>query len=198
MWLALTLALGLAAPPERAPADAPGVLQVYLVRHGQAYSNLRPPSQMTDAELDRLTPLGKEQAAETGRALAARAPAAILTSPAGRARETAELIREAAGAAPVRVERRVRSQEDQERPEQVAARVMEAVQAERQRHRGQSIVVVAHSEVIGAFLKHVQGQPVAASMTSVRNGSISLVELGENGTAELVFANQLPDELPPP
>jgi broad specificity phosphatase PhoE len=198
MWLALTLALGLAAPPESAPADAPPVLQVYLVRHGQAFSNLLPRPKMTDAELDRLTPLGREQAAETGRALAARAPAMILTSPAGRARETAEQIREAAGAAPLRVERRVRSQEDQETPEQVAARVREAVRAARERHRGQSIVVVAHSEVIGAFLKHVQGQPASASMTSVRNGSISLVELGEDGQAELVFADRLPDELPPP
>jgi broad specificity phosphatase PhoE len=197
MWLALMLALGLAAPPKPAPAEAPRDLQVYLVRHGQAFSNLTPKPKMTDAELDRLTPLGREQAAETGRALAARAPALILTSPAVRARETAEEIRQASPSAPLRVEARVRSQEAGETQTQVSARVLEAVRAERERHRGHAIVIVAHSEVIGAVLAHLRGDAPNA-MKSVRNGSISLVELDGDGVPELVFANQLPDELPPP
>src|SRR5688572_8232977 len=189
MWLALTLALGLAAPPETTPAEAPRDLQVYLVRHGQAFSNLLPKPKMTEAELDRLTPLGREQAAETGRALAPRTPALILTSPAVRARETADEIRQAAPAAPVRVEARVRPQGDEETAGQVAARVLEAVRAERQKHRGRAIVIVAHSEVIGAFLAQVRGEAAQGTMASVRNGSISLVEL-EGDRLELVFANQ--------
>lgn len=201
MLLALAVAAGLATPPAAAPAEAASpVLQVYLVRHGQAFSNLTPKPKMTDQQLDHLTPLGREQAAETGRALAARAPAAILTSPAGRARETAEEIRQAAGvAAALRVEPRVRPQGESETPEQVAARVLEAVRAERERHRGRAVVVVAHSEVIGAFLAVVRGEPAAnVSMVTLRNGSVSLVELDGEGRPELVFANQLPDELPPP
>jgi broad specificity phosphatase PhoE len=200
MLLALAVAAGLATPPAAAPAEAASpVLQVYLVRHGQAFSNLTPKPKMTDQQLDHLTPLGREQAAETGRALAARAPAAILTSPAGRARETAEEIRQAAGvAAALRVEPRVRPQGESETPEQVAARVLEAVRAARERHRG-AVVVVAHSEVIGAFLAVVRGEPAAnVSMVTLRNGSVSLVELDSEGRPELVFANQLPDELPPP
>ena len=200
MLLALAVAAGLATPPGAAPADTPAqVLQVYLVRHGQAFSNLSPKPKMSAEELDRLTPLGHEQAAETGRALAARGPAAILTSPANRARETAEEIRQALGTVPVRVEPRVRSQGEAEPAEQVAARVLEAVQSERARHAGRAVVVIAHSEVIGAFLALVAGQPVAnATMTHVRNGSVTLVELDAAGRPELVFANHLPDDLPPP
>jgi broad specificity phosphatase PhoE len=81
----------------------------------------------------------------------------------------------------------------------VAARVLEAVRAERERHRGRAVVVVAHSEVIGAFLAVVRGEPAAnVSMVTLRNGSVSLVELDGEGRTELVFADQLPDELPPP
>lgn len=200
MLLALAAAAGLAAPPDPAAAEAPTrALQVYLVRHGQAFSNLTPKPKLSDEELDRLTPLGHEQSAETGRALATRGPVLILTSPAGRARETADEIREAVGGAPVRVETRVRPQADDESPDQVAARVLDALRGEHDRHRGRAIVVVAHSEVIGALLAAVAGRPAAeASMGSVRNGSVSLVELDDQGRPELVFANQLPDELPPP
>ena len=200
LLLLLAAALGLGAPPDAALDASPSrTLQVYLVRHGQAFSNLTPKPAMSDQQLDRLTPLGHEQASETGRALAARAPVRILTSPAVRARETAEEIRQAVGAAPVHVEARVRPQGRDETADQVAARVLEALRAERERHRGEAIVVVAHSEVIGAVLATVRGQSASgASMVSVRTGSVSLVELDERGRPELVFANQLPDELPPP
>jgi broad specificity phosphatase PhoE len=210
LWFTLAaLALAIAPPPaapEAAPAEAAApaaVAQVYLVRHGQAFSNLSPQPKLTAEQLDRLTPLGHEQAGETGRALAARKPALILTSPAGRARESADEIRQALGTTPVRVEPRVRPQADDESDEAVGARVLEALRAESARHRGQAIVVVAHSEVIGALLGLARREPAdappgAPSMSAVRNGSVSLVEFGTDGKPDLVFANRLPDELPPP
>jgi broad specificity phosphatase PhoE len=214
------------APPEGAPAAAP-VLQVYLVRHGQAFSNLDPEPKLPPDQLDRLTALGKEQAAETGRALALRKPVLILSSPAGRARETAEEIRQAAGGVEVRTEPRVRPLElgrsasggpgdwDERIAEwkagrdpvpaggeslaQLGERVMAAVRDESRRRPGRAIVVVAHSEVIGSFLALVRGEPGARAYPfTVRNGSVSLVEVGATGKPESVFVNRLPDELPPP
>lgn len=202
MLLVLAAALAVAAPVRGGaaePSARPGVLQVYLVRHGQAFSNLDPAPKLPPPELDRLTALGHEQASETGRVLALRQPALILTSPARRARQTADEIKQAAGGVTVRAEPRVRSQEPGESPARVGERVLQTLREEQKRHGGRPIVVVAHSEVIGAFLALVQGEPGAtAHPFPVRNGSVSLVELGHDGRPEMVFTNRLPDELPPP
>jgi broad specificity phosphatase PhoE len=230
MLLALVATWALAAPPAEKPtatAAPRDVLQVYLVRHGQAFSNLDPEPDLPPDQLDRLTPLGREQAGETGRVLALRKPALILTSPASRARQTADEIRQAAGAVEVRTEPRVRPLElgrsasggpgdwddriaewtagrdpapaHGESLAQLGERVLQAVRDERKRHAGRGIVVVAHSDVIGAFLALVRGQPGAKGYPfEARNGSVSLVEIGADGHPELVFANRLADELPPP
>lgn len=230
MLLAFAATLALAAPPAASPAEKPtatDVLQVYLVRHGQAFSNLEPEPDLPPDQLDRLTPLGREQAGETGRVLARRKPALILTSPAGRARQTADEIKQAAGSVEMRTEPRVRPLElgrsasggpgdwDERIAEwkagrdpvppggeslaQLGERVLQAVREEKKRHAGRGIVVVAHSDVIGAFLALVRGEPGAKGYPfAVRNGSVSLVEIGADGRPELVFANRLPDELPPP
>jgi probable phosphoglycerate mutase len=230
MLLAFVATWALAAPPAASPAVKPtatDVLQVYLVRHGQAFSNLDPEPDLPPDQLDRLTPLGREQAGETGRVLALRKPALILTSPAGRARQTADEIKLAAGSVEVRTEPRVRPLElgrsasggpgdwDERSVEwkagrdpvppggeslaQLGARVLQAVREEQKRHAGRGIVVVAHSDVIGAFLAVVRGEPGAKGYPfSVRNGSVSLVEIGNDGKPDLVFTNRLPDELPPP
>jgi probable phosphoglycerate mutase len=240
LGLALVLAASAcgpaAPPPAQAPAgeapasaapEASGTLAVYLVRHGQAFSNLEPAPKLPADQLDRLTALGREQAAETGRALAARRPVVLLTSPAGRARETAEEIRQAADGAEVRTEPRVRPLElgrsasggeltwDERIAEwkagrdpappggeslaQLGERVLAAVREQRPRPGQGAVVVVAHSDVIGAFLALARGEPGArADPFSARNGSVSLVEIDAAGRPDVVFVNRLPDELPPP
>jgi broad specificity phosphatase PhoE len=229
MLLACVAALVLAAPPteQGEQPSATDVLQVYLVRHGQAFSNLDPAPDLPADQLDRLTPLGREQASETGRALALRKPALILTSPTGRTRETAEQIKQAAGSVEVRSEPRVRPLElgrsasggpadweqriahwkagqdpvppGGESLAQLGERALQAVREQRRRHAGRGIVVVAHSDVIGAFLALARGEPGAKGYPfAARNGSVSLVEIGPDGGVELVYANRLPDELPPP
>jgi probable phosphoglycerate mutase len=228
--LALAVALGVAAAPHPPLAEvsspAPAV-QVYLVRHGQAFSNLVPTPKLPPDQLDRLTELGRAQAAETGRALAGSRPALIVTSPAGRARQTAEEIQRAVGAIEVRTEPRVGPLElgrsasggpgdwDEREAEwragrdpvppggeslgQLGERVMQAVREEVQRKPGRPIVVVAHNEVISAFLALVRGEPGARGFPfSLRNGSVSLVEIDAGGKPALVFSNRLPGELPPP
>lgn len=78
----------------------PAASRLCIVRHAEAYKNLEPPpTGLTAAQLDTLTPRGEAQA----RAVAATLPdgARIWSSPAQRARQTAELLH---GASPVVVE----------------------------------------------------------------------------------------------
>lgn len=80
-WLSLSLLACGGAPP--APS------QLCVVRHAEAFKNLDPaPAGLSPEQLDALTPRGEEQARRAGAALPAGVER-VLTSPAGRARETA-------------------------------------------------------------------------------------------------------------
>ena len=90
-WLVICT---VASASAQAPV-APPALRVYLVRHAQAWKNVprseRPPG-MTREQLDALTPEGREAAERIGRTLAGAGVARVLTSPARRARQTADGI----------------------------------------------------------------------------------------------------------
>jgi broad specificity phosphatase PhoE len=69
-----------------------------LVRHGESVSNAHPErAALPLEEGDRLTDLGRSQSIAAADALAALEPTELLSSPMGRARETAELIGERLG-----------------------------------------------------------------------------------------------------
>lgn len=69
-----------------------------FVRHGESVSNADPDkAALAASEGDRLTERGREQARAACPALAAMQPTALITSPMGRARETAGLIAEQLG-----------------------------------------------------------------------------------------------------
>ncbi|MDX6651708.1 MAG: alpha-ribazole phosphatase [Solirubrobacterales bacterium] len=73
-------------------------MRVYLIRHGESFSNAHPEAlALPDVEGDRLTERGKQQADEAGRYLAATEFASFITSPARRALETAEHVGTALG-----------------------------------------------------------------------------------------------------
>lgn len=73
------------------------LLRVYIVRHGEAYKNV-PHLEDTPAEkLDSLTPRGLKQAAAAGRFLKGKGVVAVIASPTGRTRQTADTIGEALG-----------------------------------------------------------------------------------------------------
>ena len=64
-----------------------------FVRHGESVSNAHPQlAALPLQEGDRLTDLGREQARAATAALAAMRPTALISSPMGRARETAEVL----------------------------------------------------------------------------------------------------------
>lgn len=225
----LALVLALAAFPAAAGDDAlaglpelhSGGLRVYLVRHGQALSNLDPPPELQPAELDHLTELGRRQAEAAAKALAGSGARAVFTSPATRAKQTADLMAGALGVPSPGVDARLgpmelgraadgRSLEWKERIEawraghdpaprdgesmaRVGHRVGELVRALARSRRGQQVVLVAHSEVIGAYLGHVRGTPPAQRYPpGIANGSISVVDVGPTGYAQVRLAGHLP------
>ena len=68
-------------------------MRLLLLRHGESVSNADPRAvALPEAEGDRLTETGREQADAAGRWLARRRFERLLSSPMGRARETAEIV----------------------------------------------------------------------------------------------------------
>lgn len=82
------------APLGAAPRTTPSV-RVYVVRHAAAWKNVpsqrRPPG-MTEAQLDALTDGGRSQAKAVGSRLRGAGVTRVVSSPAQRARQTAEAI----------------------------------------------------------------------------------------------------------
>jgi probable phosphoglycerate mutase len=73
-------------------------MQVHFVRHGESATNAAPGGMaLPAAQGDRLTELGREQAATVARYLGGVGATRVLTSPLRRARETAEILGERLG-----------------------------------------------------------------------------------------------------
>ena len=68
------------------------VLRVYVVRHAEAYKNIPHRADTPDEKLDSLTRRGLRQADAAGEFLAAREVVAVIASPTGRTRQTADAI----------------------------------------------------------------------------------------------------------
>jgi probable phosphoglycerate mutase len=220
MLHAALLSLLLAEAPALGPVPADAV-RVFLVRHGQAYSNLDPEPDLPPEQLDRLTDLGREQSQAAARFLKGRGVVAVLTSPAGRAHETAEELRKSLGLGEASIEARIRPLDlgrapdgapldwDQrisdweagrdpsppggESLEQLGQRALELVRSLQPGHAGKSVVLVAHSEVIGAFIGALEGTPGASRWPpKVPNGSLTVVDVGPAGPPRLLLAGQVP------
>jgi probable phosphoglycerate mutase len=219
--LLLLLLAQTAASAAREPVPA-GTLRVLLVRHGQALSNLKPTGREPTRDLDHLTPLGRQQSRAVGEALKGVA-AAVMTSPAGRARESAAEIAAAAGGLKVTVDERLRpmalgvsaagaplaydarladyaagrdpTPRDGESFAGVAERVLAAARAARDAKAERAVVFVAHSEVIGSLVNALKPPAGARDLPPIGNGSISLLEIAADGSPTLLFVNHLPAEL---
>jgi phosphohistidine phosphatase len=112
---------------------------LFLVRHAEA-------ARGEPDELRPLTPLGRQQARELGRRLAADGvqPAVVLTSPLLRARETGEEIARATSASAQPDERLA--------PGATAGDVRDAVEG-----RGDEVVVVGHQPDCGQIAAELTG-----------------------------------------
>lgn len=227
--LAPLLLVGLFAPQPASTGDAldglpatlSGGMRVYLVRHGQALSNLDPAPDLPPDRLDHLTELGTRQAEAVGRALSGRGVSSVYSSPAARARETAAAIARVLGIEAPAVEIRLEpmllghapdgrtltwkervaeweagrdpSPAQGESMERTGERVGELVRALARSRRGTSLVLVAHSEVIGAYLGHVRGTPAPKRHPpGLDTGSITVVDVVATGAETIRLANHVP------
>jgi broad specificity phosphatase PhoE len=199
-FLLLLAPVLLPAPASRAddalgalPPLPSGALRVYLVRHGQALSNLDPVPDLPPAELDHLTERGRRQAEAAGRALAGRGVTSVLTSPASRARETADAMARTLGLSAPAVKAQLRPMERGESVERVGDRVDGLVRAVARSRRGTGVVLVAHGEVLAAYLDHLRG-PSAPKRDpkGLGNGSIAVVDVAPTGAATVRLENLLP------
>ena len=163
---------------------------LYLVRHGETeWNRLRRIQGLTDIPLN---DTGREQARRTGMLLTRRPIARVYASPLGRARETAEIIAGELGLPEPDlnaefVERNYGDAEGmgfydmdlkypagtdvpgRESREDVAARVIPALQAVAAAHPGESIVVVSHGGAIRAAL--MAAEP-GGGFAAITNGSV--------------------------
>lgn len=73
------------------------MLRVYVVRHGEAYKNVPHLASTPQEKLDSLTAKGQRQAASAGKFLKDKGIVAVIASPTGRTRQTANAIVEALG-----------------------------------------------------------------------------------------------------
>lgn len=205
------------------PADT---VRVFLLRHGQALSNLEPRPKLPPEELDHLTPLGRTQTERAADLLRGERVRLVLTSPAGRARETAAILQKAFATDEAPVEPRLRSLEigrsprgqplgwsereaewkagrDPQPPggeslQQVAGRLTELVASLARERGGQAVVVVSHGEVIAALVGALEGRPVAEwEALSLKNASVTVVEASAGKAPKLVLVNVVPDETKP-
>ena len=163
---------------------------LYLVRHGETeWNRLRRIQGLTDIPLN---DTGREQARRTGMLLTRRPIARVFASPLGRALETAEIIARELGLPEPElrdalVERNYGAAEGmgfhdidvlyppgtevpgRESREEVAARVIPALQAIAAEHPAESIVVVSHGGAIRAALMTAEPR---AGFDPITNGSV--------------------------
>ncbi len=164
-----------------------------FVRHGQTDWNFQKRIQgATDVPLN---DTGREQARETGQALADRRWDGIVASPLSRARETAEIIASIVGLGspeivPELAERSYGEVEGlnaeeirarfpdplgdvpgRERRSAVVRRVLPALDALAEEHPDESLIVVSHGGVIGSLVRYITDKQLPQQGHAIPNGS---------------------------
>jgi broad specificity phosphatase PhoE len=193
--LGFILLASTATPLDLGPVPA-GTLRVVLLRHGQAFTNLDTLPSPAPADPDSLTPLGREQVAAVIPALTGLRTSLLLTSPAGRARQTAEQIGNAIGLEP-RVEPRVRPMETDkgESLEDVGRRVLALLEELRPTRPGQTALLVCHSEVVAGLANRVEGKHATRR---VPNASLTVVDARGPSDLAVRLSGYVPEASPAP
>jgi probable phosphoglycerate mutase len=223
MLLHASFALALLAngPADLGPVPA-GTLRVYLVRHGQSYTNLTPPPDLPPDQLDRLTAVGQAQARLAAAALSGKAVTVIVTSPKGRTKDTAIEMQAALGKASMRIDERLRplelgqdaggkllewadrmrdwSHERDATPpsgeslEEAGLRVLRLLSELKKECAGQSVVLVSHGELIQNLLGMLASRGVEARFSlRLANASISALDAKPASLPQILFEGFVPE-----
>jgi len=158
---------------------------VYLVRHGEAYKNLGTGAQ--DAQFDKLTEQGRQQAAAAGARLRGVGLLAVVSAPEQRTRDTALAITSRALLLPAAVDPSLTSKAyDGESPEARAARGIAALRRFLSRTHG-TVAVVSHGHLLTLMTAKLTGQaftPEVLKSELVNAGIVKLRVTGFGSSSE--------------
>jgi probable phosphoglycerate mutase len=165
-------------------------LNVFIVRHAEAYKNLPNPADISSEILDSLTSRGIKQAIAAGKILKDRSIIAIFTSPTGRTQQTAAIIAKRIGLThPPEInvafsslkkgktsdgesvtwswrEKQWQAGHDP-RPQGGESlkdgmdRASHAIEELTRRHPGKAVVIVTHSDICAALIGRAENTPPA-------------------------------------
>lgn len=207
LFLVALVCAPLAARAQDGAAAGDGSLRVYVIRHSYAWKNVpaaQRPRPMSTAELDALTPEGVAKAKQVGASLAGAKLAAVYSSPARRAQQTAVAIAGQAGVAqaPVVSEAfrtldsgtdenassgtvRARSWQAGKDPRPPGGeslhdgfdRASAELEKLRKEFAGRAIAVVTHGEIAASLLSKAAGQDLLAGYFDHFPGEASVHEI---------------------
>ncbi len=131
-----------------------GTTEIWLIRHGDCYED------MVDAEDPGLSRLGAEQARRLANRVRALGPAAVYSSPARRALETAKAIGDDVTSDTRLLEIPLELGDGSEfrfteKPEAVTSRMTAVIDEIVHEHPGKLVIAVGHGGAINNYLTHV-------------------------------------------
>lgn len=217
LFLAVALAAS-AHAQEAPPVPAAGSgLRVYVIRHANAWKNVpaaQRPRAMSTAELDALTPAGLAKAERVGASLRGKEIVAVYSSPARRARQTAEAIAKALGLeAPIVDEAfrtldtgsdratssgtaRMRNWKAGKDPQPAGGeslhdgfdRASAKLAALAQQHAGRAVAVVTHGEIAASLLANAAGEDILQGYFEhfPDEGSVHEIEMRQRNSSLIV------------
>ena len=186
------------------------VLQLYMVRHAEAYKNVIHLPGTSKEKLDSLTPKGLKQAASIGKHLREKGVIAVITSPTGRTRQTAVAIDKVLGLKPYLENRAFSSLKKGKTPDgkpaswswrkrqwragrdprpeggeslsDGAARAISAINGLAYKYHGKSVAVVSHGDICAALLGEAEKTPMTEryKLHEVATGSVSRITITES------------------
>ena len=174
-------------------------LRLIVVRHAEAFTNLKETADMPPEERDSLTPKGKEQARARGQFLRDYPIACWISSPAGRAIKTRDILADRHGekekvmvdsafasirdgwlpdGSPVPWAWRLARWEADEDPRpaggeslaDAADRIIGRIESLELEYPGQAVVIVTHSDICAVMKGHALGTPLTKRISGHKIG----------------------------
>jgi broad specificity phosphatase PhoE len=196
VWRLALLALLVGCASAEVPAAPPAVSKIFLVRHGEAWTNVAAAG-VGPENRDTLTSKGREQARAAGAYVASRFPAkiAIASSPLRRAVETAELIRDAHATYEFLDSGPLQLLGPGETPADGQHRALEYVEGLVKTRPVGALVVVSHSDILAFLIGKATGDPPAEwAKHQVPTGSVTEIDVGPDGSWKVVSLGVVPKD----
>jgi broad specificity phosphatase PhoE len=176
-------------------------MKIYLIRHGQ--TNWNKEGRFQGREDIPLNEIGLQQARKCGLALAGEEFKAVISSPLGRARKTAELIAEIVFPGQIIIEERIierdfskvsgmtprereifyqsGEKDDKEPWDVLCNRMISCIKDYGERFPDQNIIMVSHGASINAVLSVLSSGKTGTGKIVLKNTCINIIEYGKEG-----------------